>query len=187
MGSGTSRSSLTRDECKQRVGEDKWDKSWDEFYFADGKSVSSELAERVWCKAEALDFSATIARKRGQHPPGRTDKRERLDVLNHEVKMAEDVLQEREDSYRSARSRWRKVLKRRMARKVKEAEALLSADVGGTDSADAVDATRDDNEMGVLRGSDRFCRQAWIRFFSMNRHQRTVSLSRTRGRCGARY
>ena len=26
----------------------------------------------------------------------------------------------------------------------------------------------------VLRGSDRFCRQAWIRFFSMNRHQRTV-------------
>ena len=40
--------------------------------------------------------------------------------------------------------------------------------------ADAVDATSDDNEMGVLRGSDRFCRQAWIRFFSMNRHQRTV-------------
>ena len=29
------------------------------------------------------------------------------------------------------------------------------------------------NEVGVLRGSDRFCRQAWIRFFSMNRHQRT--------------
>ena len=52
MGSGTSRSSLTRDECKQRVPEDKWDESWDEFYFADGKSVSSELAERVWCKAE---------------------------------------------------------------------------------------------------------------------------------------
>ena len=52
MGSGTSRSSLTRDECKQRVAEDKWEESWDEFYFADGKSVSSELAERVWCKAE---------------------------------------------------------------------------------------------------------------------------------------
>ena len=52
MGSGTSRSSLTRDECKQRVPEDKWDESWDEFYFADGKSVSSELADRVWCKAE---------------------------------------------------------------------------------------------------------------------------------------
>ena len=52
MGSGTSRSSLTRDECKQRVPEDKWDESWDEFYFAEGKSVSSELAERVWCKAE---------------------------------------------------------------------------------------------------------------------------------------
>ena len=52
MGSGTSRSSLTRDECKQLVAEDKWDESWDEFYFAEGKSVSSELAERVWCKAE---------------------------------------------------------------------------------------------------------------------------------------
>ena len=55
MGSGTSRSSLTRDECKQRVPEDKWDESWDEFYFAEGKSVSSELAERVWCKAERWD------------------------------------------------------------------------------------------------------------------------------------
>ena len=55
MGSGTSRSSLTRDECKQLVPEDKWDESWDEFYFADGKSVSSELAERVWCKAERWD------------------------------------------------------------------------------------------------------------------------------------
>ena len=52
MGSGTSRSSLTRDECKQRVPEGKWDESWDEFYFAEGKSDSSELAERVWCKAE---------------------------------------------------------------------------------------------------------------------------------------
>jgi hypothetical protein len=52
MGSGTSRSSLTRDECKQRVPEDKWDESWDEFYFADGKTVSNEIAERVWCKAE---------------------------------------------------------------------------------------------------------------------------------------
>ena len=52
MGSGTSRSSLTREECKQRVPEGKWDESWDESYFADGKSVSSELAERVWCKAE---------------------------------------------------------------------------------------------------------------------------------------
>jgi hypothetical protein len=38
---------------------------------------------------------------------------------------------------------------------------------------------------GVLRGSDRFCRQAWIRFFSMNRHQRTVWRKR-RGRGGAR-
>ena len=52
MGSGTSRSLLTRDECKRHVPEDKWDESWDQFYFADGKSVSSELAERVWCKAE---------------------------------------------------------------------------------------------------------------------------------------
>ena len=52
MGSGTSRSSLTRDECKQHVPEDKWDESWDEFYFADGKTVSNEIAERVWCKAE---------------------------------------------------------------------------------------------------------------------------------------
>ena len=128
MGSGSSQ--LTREQCKRHVAEGKWDENWDEFYFAEGKSVSSELAERVWCKAEALDFSATIARKRGQHPPGRTDKRERLDVLNHEVKMAEDVLQEREDSYRSARSRWRKVLKRRMARKVKEAEARQTAGSG---------------------------------------------------------
>ena len=45
MGSGTSRSSLTRDECKQHVPEDKWEESWDEFYFADGKSVSTEIAE----------------------------------------------------------------------------------------------------------------------------------------------
>ena len=52
MGSGTSRSSLTREECKQRVPEGKWDEYWDDFYFADGKSVSSEIAERVWCKAE---------------------------------------------------------------------------------------------------------------------------------------
>ena len=52
MGSGTSRSSLTREECKQRVPEGKWDEHWDDFYFADGKSVSSEIAERVWCKAE---------------------------------------------------------------------------------------------------------------------------------------
>ena len=52
MGSGTSRSSLTRDECKQHVPEDKWEESWDEFYFADGKTVSTEIAERVWCKAE---------------------------------------------------------------------------------------------------------------------------------------
>ena len=37
----------------------------------------------------------------------------------------------------------------------------------------------------VLRGSDRFCRQAWIRFFSMNRHQRTVSRAGV-GRGGAR-
>ena len=55
MGSGTSRSSLTRDECKQHVPEDKWDESWDEFYFAEGKSVSSEIAKRVWCKAERWD------------------------------------------------------------------------------------------------------------------------------------
>ena len=41
------------------------------------------------------------------------------------------------------------------------------------------------NEVGVLRGSDRFCRQAWIRFFSMNRHQRTVR-DKKRGRGGAR-
>ena len=52
MGGGASRDSLTRDECKQRVPEDKWDESWDEFYFADGKTVSGEIAERVWCKAE---------------------------------------------------------------------------------------------------------------------------------------
>ena len=52
MGSGTSRSSLTREECKQRAPEGKWDEYWDDFYFADGKSVSSEIAERVWCKAE---------------------------------------------------------------------------------------------------------------------------------------
>ena len=50
MGSGSSR--LTKEQCKQRVTEDKWEESWDEFYFAEGKSVSSELAERVWCKAE---------------------------------------------------------------------------------------------------------------------------------------
>ena len=43
---------MTRDECKQHVPEDKWDESWDEFYFADGKTVSNELAQRVWCKAE---------------------------------------------------------------------------------------------------------------------------------------
>ena len=40
----------------------------------------------------------------------------------------------------------------------------------GTPSTRRATATR----CGVLRGSDRFCRQAWIRFFSMNRHQRTV-------------
>ena len=50
MGSGSSR--LTKEQCKQRVTEDRWEESWDEFYFAEGKSVSSELAERVWCKAE---------------------------------------------------------------------------------------------------------------------------------------
>ena len=38
MGSGTSRSSLTRDECKQRVPEDKWEESWDEFYFAEPRT-----------------------------------------------------------------------------------------------------------------------------------------------------
>ena len=53
MGSGTSRSSLTRDECKQRVPEDKWDDSWDDFYFdSDLKTVSREIAERVWAKSE---------------------------------------------------------------------------------------------------------------------------------------
>ena len=50
MGSGSSQ--LTKEQCKQRVPEDKWDESWDEFYFADGKTVSTEIAERVWCKAE---------------------------------------------------------------------------------------------------------------------------------------
>ena len=73
MGSGTSRSSLTRDECKQHVPEDKWDESWDEFYFADGKSVSSEIAERVWCKAERwaahIAASAVVEPKNDESPP----------------------------------------------------------------------------------------------------------------------
>ena len=43
---------MTRDECKQHVPEDKWEESWDEFYFADGKTVSTEIAERVWAKSE---------------------------------------------------------------------------------------------------------------------------------------
>ena len=50
MGSGSSQ--LTREQCKRHVAENKWDESWDDFYFADGKSVSNEIAERVWCKAE---------------------------------------------------------------------------------------------------------------------------------------
>ena len=52
MGSGTSSAHLTREECKQLVPEDKWDENWDEFYFADGKTVSTEIAERVWAKSE---------------------------------------------------------------------------------------------------------------------------------------
>ena len=52
MGSGTSSAHLTREECKQLVPEDKWDDSWDEFYFDDLKTVSREIAERVWAKSE---------------------------------------------------------------------------------------------------------------------------------------
>ena len=53
MGSGTSSAHLTREECKQLVPEDKWDDSWDEFYFdSDLKTVSREIAERVWAKSE---------------------------------------------------------------------------------------------------------------------------------------
>jgi hypothetical protein len=76
MGSGTSRSSLTRDECKQRVGEDKWDENWDEFYFAEGKSVSSELAERVWCKAErwaAYNLAQVVAEPKDNSVDERDD------------------------------------------------------------------------------------------------------------------
>ena len=51
MGSGTSSAHLTREECKQLVPEDKWDDSWDEFYFDDLKTVSREIAERVWAKS----------------------------------------------------------------------------------------------------------------------------------------
>jgi hypothetical protein len=63
MGSGTSRNSLTREECKQLVPEGRWDNSWDEFYFADGKSVSSEIAECVWAKSErwTAQFASTPA------------------------------------------------------------------------------------------------------------------------------
>ena len=68
MGSGSS-TQLTRDNCRQRVPEGKWDEHWDDFYFADGKSVSSEIAERVWAKSErwAAHVASTQAAAEPKH------------------------------------------------------------------------------------------------------------------------
>ena len=79
MGAGASllRDELTRDEAKALVPESKWDDGWDA-NFAEGKRVARELAERVWNEnypqqrggVDALDFTAIVNEKRGQHLPG---------------------------------------------------------------------------------------------------------------------
>ena len=80
MGAGASllQDELTRDEAKALVPESKWDDDWDDRYFAEGQRVARELAERVWNEnypqlrggVDALDFSAIVNEKRGQHLPG---------------------------------------------------------------------------------------------------------------------
>ena len=79
MGAGASllQDELTRDEAKALVGESKWDDDWDDRYFAEGKRVARELAERVWNEnypqqrgVDALDFTAIVNEKREEHLPG---------------------------------------------------------------------------------------------------------------------
>ena len=85
MGAGASllRDNILLDEARALVPESKWDDDWDDRYFAEGQRVARELAERVWNDkyprlrggahlpgVEALNFSAIVYEKRGQHLPG---------------------------------------------------------------------------------------------------------------------
>ena len=104
MGSGTSSAHLTREECKQLVPEDKWDDSWDEFYFDDLKTVSREIAERVWAKSERLEAYVATGHAPAEPKDGGVEER---DGSKAEDAPVERVADAREHTNGAARGRTR--------------------------------------------------------------------------------
>jgi len=103
MGSGTS-SHLTREECNQLVPACKWDENWDEFYFADGKNVSSEIAERVWAKSERWEAYIATGHATAEPIDSGSDKRGGSEAADAPVERVADT---REASDGAARYRTR--------------------------------------------------------------------------------
>ena len=146
MGSGTSRSSLTREECKQRVPDGKWDEYWDDFYFADGKFVSREIAERVWCKAER--WAAHVASAQAAAEPKHGGAMESVPESPREgVRDMDEGDEAAAAQQRSVvvRTRWKKTIAKigwaaslhaKAQRRTKEHEETTTGDASASESLD---------------------------------------------------